>query len=380
MSNMDPSALPAVSALAGPDQATTVLVVDDHQSGRYVKTRVLSKAGFRVLEADSGEEALRMVAEHRPALVVLDVKLPDIDGIAVCRAIKADADTAGTMVLQISAYYTSTEDQVQGLDSGADGYIPGDIAPSLLVAAARALLRTRNAEAAVRDRTERLQLLEALDRSQAELRALAASLFTAQEEERRRIARELHDDLSQRLALLEMELTKIRHRPAEFERLFDGLIGQVSSLSQELCNLSYRLHPSVLEHLGLETGLRSLCEEFERTHEIGTQCIYSVGDRSVPLPVATVFYRITQEALRNVAKHTTDARVTITVSADEQELHLAVQDDGCGFEPTAARVKPGLGLISMQERARLIGGRVELHSAPGEGTTVKVSAPWPREM
>jgi DNA-binding response OmpR family regulator len=286
----------------GPVAVTSILVVDDYNSGLYTKSRVLAQAGFAVMKASTGRQALEAIWEHHPALVVLDVKLPDIDGKDVCRRIKEDPATAGTMVLQVSAYYTSTEDQVEGLDSGADAYIPGDIAPALLVAAVRALLRTRQAEDAVRDREERLHLMEALDRSQEELRALAASLFTAQDEERRRIARELHDDFSQRTALLEMELTKLRQQSPELDAQLKGIIAQISALSQELRNVSHALHPSGLEHLGLEAGLRSLCEEFERAHGLATRFSYSTGAYRVPAATATVFYRILQDRSRSFAE------------------------------------------------------------------------------
>jgi two-component system CheB/CheR fusion protein len=302
--------------------------------------------------------------------------LPDIDGKDVCRMIKEDPTTAGTMVLQVSAYYTSTKDQIEGLDSGADAYIPGDIAPALLVAAVRALLRTRQAEDAVRDREERLHLMEALDRSQEELRALAASLFTAQDEERRRIARELHDDFSQRTALLEMELTKLRQQSPELDAQLKDIIAQISTLSQELRNVSHALHPSGLEHLGIEAGLRSLCEEFERAHGLAIRFSYSGDGHRIPVATATVFYRIAQEALRNVVKHAGDARVTMTLTADCEQLCLTVADDGIGFEVGAAHSGSRLGLISMQERARLIGGHVDVRSEAGVGTTVSVCAPW----
>jgi two-component system CheB/CheR fusion protein len=350
-------------------------VVDDHQTGLYVKSRILATAGFQVFEATSGLEALALIAEQRPVLVVLDVQLPDMDGKDVCRAIKQNPETAGTMVLQVSAYYTSAEDQVQGLDSGADAYIPGDIAPALLVAAVRALLRTRRAEDAVRDREERVQLVEALDRSQQELRALAASLFTAQEEERRRIARELHDDFSQRMALLEMELTQLRRGSPELDEQLSSVIAQISALSQELRNVSHDLHPSGLEHLGLEAGLRSLCEEFERAHKLPIRFSYSEEGRRVSPPVATVLYRIAQEALRNVVKHAGDARVTMEVWVEADQLCLAISDDGCGFKMGAHSNQAGLGLISMQERARLVDGRVEVQSTPAKGTKVKVCVP-----
>lgn len=361
----------------GPEAAVTVLVVDDHNGGLYIKTRVLAQAGFHVLEAANGADALRIFDQYRPALVVLDVRLPDIDGITVCRAIKQHPAAAQTMVLQVSAYYTTTEDQVLGLDSGADAYIPGDIAPALLVAAVRALLRTRNAESALRHGEERLNLLEALGRTEEKLRALAANLFTAQEEERRRIARELHDDFSQRMALVEMTLTRLRQEAPQLEAPLEGVISQITKLSEDLRNVSHALHPSGLVHLGLEAGLRSLCEEFERAHAIGIHCACTTAGRRVLEPMATVFYRIAQEALRNVVKHAGDARVTLALSAGDTELCMRIQDDGCGFDPGDRRYQPGLGFISMEERARLVGGRVELHSAPGQGTTVIVTAPWP---
>jgi signal transduction histidine kinase len=366
--------------------------VDDHEIGRYAKVQTLEQAGFRVLEATTGQEALRVVAENRPVLVVLDVQLPDLNGISVCRAIKSNPATASTMVLQVSAYYTSTDHQIEGLDSGADSYIPGDVTPVLLVAVVRALLRTRRVEEALREREERLklvealaqshqerlQLVEALARSQNELRALAAGLFKAQEEERRRLARELHDDISQRLALLEIQLTKLRS--AELSGPLNVIIGQVSALSQELRDLSHNLHPSVLEHLGLPIGLGCLCEEFDRNNGIGVQFIDRTDGTPIPSPIATTLYRIAQEALRNVAKHAGDARVTMTLwSTPPGEMSLSIHDDGCGFDMSAIGHKAGLGLISMQERIRLVGGTVELHSIPGHGTTVNVRAPWPED-
>ncbi|HYP06734.1 MAG TPA: response regulator [Bryobacteraceae bacterium] len=360
------------------DTGVTVLVVDDYQSGLYIKARVLAEAGFHVLKASSGAEALRMFDEHRPAVVVLDVRLPDIDGMAVCRAIKHHPSAAQTMVLQVSAYYTSNEHQVLGLDSGADAYLPGDIAPALLVAAVRALLRTRRAEEALRDREERLQLLDALDQSEQKLRALAAGLFTAQEEERRRIARELHDDFSQRMALVEITLSKLLQQAPEFHSQLAGVIAQISALSQDLRDVSHVLHPSGLEHLGLQRGLRSLCEEFERAHNLAVRFRDSTGGGRVAEPTATVFYRIAQEALRNVVKHAGDARATINLSASDGELSLKIEDDGCGFDMSVAQHRTGLGFISMQERARLVEGRVEVRSEPGQGTVIVVTAPWPQ--
>ncbi len=352
-----------------------MLVVDDYESGRYAKAHVLREAGFRVLEAATGKQALQIVAAEQPSLVLLDIKLPDIDGFAVCAAIKGDPDTARIMVLQVSAYFTSTRDQISGLDGGADAYIPGDIEPGLLVSTVRALLRTGSAEQALYEREKRLKLMEALERSERELRAVTAALLTAQEDERRRIAREMHDDFAQRLSVLEFSLTNLRSRSPALQSELKAITTQVQALSRDICDLSYNLHPSTLEDLGLDVALRRLCEDFERATNAAIRFAGAATGSRVPVTTATVFYRIAQEALHNVARHAGDARVTVALEEDAGQWRLTIEDDGCGFDPSLVRSKPALGLASMQERARLEGGGVEVHSVPGQGTRVRAWIP-----
>ncbi len=145
---------------------------------------------------------------------------------------------------------------------------------------------------------------------------LQPALITAQEDERRRMARELHDDLAQRLALLEYQLAdsrqQVRSNPALVEGLLDRLIGLAAGISDEVRQLSHRLHPSILDDLGLVPALRSLCEEFERTYGVDVHVITEVpSTQAIPLPIATALYRISQEGLRNAAKHGLDASVII---------------------------------------------------------------------
>lgn len=357
------------------DKTDTIVVVDDYVQGRYIKTRALSHAGFHVLEASTGEEALRTIQEHRPAVVVLDVKLPDVNGFEVCRAIKTNPDLASTIVLQVSAYFTATEHQIQGFESGADAYLPGDTPLSLLIAKIRALLRTSRAQAAAADREHYATFVDALDRSRQDLRDLSASLLKAQEDERHRIARELHDDFAQRLAALEIDLTRICQERGDPDGQLQRTIRAVSSLSLDLRNLTHDLHPIAFEHLGFEVGVRSLIQDFERTHDLPGQFIDQSFGRALPQFVSTVLYRITQEALRNVVKHAGDARVTITLSATEATACVTIEDDGNGFDPEMERERPGLGIVSMRERARLVGGNLEITSAPGRGTIIKACVP-----
>jgi PAS domain S-box-containing protein len=223
----------------------------------------------------------------------------------------------------------------------------------------------------------------ALDRTKEELRALAANLMTVQEEERRRIARELHDDLSQRIALLDFEVERLhRELPKDVaergtERL-STLRSQISALAEDVRKLSHRLHPSILEDMGVEAAIRSLVKDFAQAHGIAVQFHTEGLSRPVPLVVATALYRITQEALWNAVRHAHDAHIHVSLFEAEEELRLTIEDDGPGFDPNVARDKRGLGLVSMQERAGLVGGQFTLRSAPGRGTTITVNVPYER--
>ncbi|MGA8030187.1 MAG: CheR family methyltransferase [Bryobacteraceae bacterium] len=217
---------------------------------------------------------------------------------------------------------------------------------------------------------------EELSRTQKELRALAASLFTSQEEERRRIARELHDDVSQRLAMLANEFEHLRRNipenPAEVRNSLEMLRGRAEALSDDLRNISHALHPSILEDLGLASALRSLVTEFSDRERMPADFTHANVPPNLPDNVSSALYRITQEALRNIAKHAGRTHVRVSLTGADSSLRLMVRDLGEGFDPTEGR---GLGLISMEERARLIGAFFKVTSALGEGTTVQVDAP-----
>ena len=218
-----------------------------------------------------------------------------------------------------------------------------------------------------------------LDRTKEELRALAASLLTAQEDERRRLARELHDDLQQRLALIEVGVTRLRQNlprdPAQIRGELNRLEREMGAMSNEVRRLSHQLHPAILDDLGLRVAITRLGEDFRASgaREVRIE-MDSVPD-DIPSRVATTMYRIAQEALRNVAKHATTAVVKIRLAGHKDSLRLAIEDDGPGFSPSDVRFRGGLGLISMQERATLAGGTLHLTSAPGQGTRVEVRLP-----
>ncbi len=218
-----------------------------------------------------------------------------------------------------------------------------------------------------------------LQTSQSQLRQLSDCLIEAQEQERRRVARELHDDFNQNLALLAVKLDMLRQQlpqtNTEVEAKFDELTAQVRELSTALHDLSHELHPLKLEQLGLETATRSLCQEISASHPLEIQFVSRNVPRGIPSEKALCLYRIVQESLRNILKHSGADSAKIELSTEPGDILLEVQDGGVGFDTSLLGTQNGLGFISMQERLRLIGGEIEIESAPAQGTKIRVRVP-----
>jgi signal transduction histidine kinase len=211
---------------------------------------------------------------------------------------------------------------------------------------------------------------------------LLRRLVYGQEEEHRRIARELHDDLTQRLAVLAIDagtLEQLPGCPADIGNKTRAMHEQLVALSESVHSLSRRLHPSILEDLGLVDALRSECLSLGQRDGITVNYHAHDVPADVPRGVALCVYRVAQEALRNVARHARSPRASVRLAADERELVLRVRDRGVGFE-VAARGRSGLGLESMRERARLVRARLTVRSRQGEGTRVTLRVPLHRSQ
>ena len=225
----------------------------------------------------------------------------------------------------------------------------------------------------------RVQMTEdALSRSNSELQRLAASLFTAQEEERRRVARDLHDDLSQKIALLEMQVEQIEKGVDGNERLREGFAEvrrRTGELAEDLKRVAHELHPQILDDLGLAAALERLTKEFEAREDMPVKFITRALPSDIPQAIASSLYRLIQESLHNISKHAGNTPVSIKLVGKDQQLHLEVCDEGVGFDVAAARLNGGMGLVSMQERVRLLGGTLSVTSQPGEGTNIQATIP-----
>jgi two-component system CheB/CheR fusion protein len=216
-----------------------------------------------------------------------------------------------------------------------------------------------------------------LNRTQEELRGLTAHLFTMQEEERQHVARELHDDVSQRLSALEMllhELASLDGKKVDSKHI-ESARALVESLNTDVRQISHRLHPSILQDLGLSAALKAMIQEFGERENMPVT--YSSQDLPEALSdqSSTTIYRIAQEALRNVSKHAGKTHVKVVLASQDSQLQLRVMDFGFGFDQEIDGSGRGLGIISMQERARLAGGALEVRSSLGHGTTVTATIP-----
>jgi signal transduction histidine kinase len=213
--------------------------------------------------------------------------------------------------------------------------------------------------------------------------ALSGMLINAQEKERCRLASEIHDDFSQRLALMALELETaeetIGTAPNEAVRQVHSVLNSASELGADLHTLSHRLHSSTLERLGLVPGIVALCKEFASQQSIEVDLLTEDLPHSVQPDVALCLFRIVQEGLRNLKRHSGAAKAQVRLHRVGDKLLVMVRDEGVGFDVHDLESKIGLGIRSMEERADLLGGRFEIHSKPGKGTRIDAWVPLEAE-
>ena len=218
------------------------------------------------------------------------------------------------------------------------------------------------------DVTERKQAEEALSKANRRL-------IEAQEQERAWIARELHDNIGQQLAMLAIELGQLRDNPAATQRHVKELLNRVVEISEEIRALSHELHSSTLDYLGVVPGIRSWCREFGERQKMEIDFKDDVS-HPVPSEIGLCLFRILQEALHNAVKYSGVKRIEVELAERSNEVHLKIKDSGHGFDIEAAKRGSGLGLRSMQERAQLVGGTIAIESTPMQGTSIRVRVPF----
>jgi PAS domain S-box-containing protein len=473
------------------NKKTRILVVDDEPGILRLISEMLRVHGYEVLEASSGRRGLQMARQLRPDLLLLDAVMPDLNGIEVCRRIKADPLLADVFVVLVSGEATSAAEKVGGLKAGADEYIAKPVHSGEFLARIRTIVRLRDTTAALRASEQhyrslvdilpegvgmidlegrlaavnpqavtmlgfvntkellmrsvadliqpedqerfRANMASAMEegimrnaeytmirkagqrfavelsaaasrnaegrplglvmvardvtqrkRAEEELRNVSRRIIEAQEAERQRVARELHDGVNQVLASAKMRLRKVEEiaselNPAAREILSRShrLIGQAL---EENRRIAHNLRPSDLDELGLAVACLNFCKELRSRTNLTVLCSATRLRQRLPAMVELNLFRIVQEAVNNVEKHAHAKKLRVRISHKGGSLVLQIRDDGRGFEDKESKGGKGMwhgnGLSNMQQRAMSVGGICEVKSVPNRGTVVTVRVPF----
>ena len=232
----------------------------------------------------------------------------------------------------------------------------------------------------VRDVTERMRSEEALRRSKRELDEMAAVSATAREQEKSRVARELHDELAQALTVLRLDVNWLRQRGLASDAPSAAKLLAMEKMLEHTVAATRRiaadLRPLMLDDLGLVPAAEWLVENFKERHGIDCRIAVSPADLKLADPHATAVFRIVQESLANVARHAEAAHVEVNIACSDAEINLRIRDDGCGFDLSHPRKPNSFGLVGLRERARLVDGEINIDTAPGRGTSIEVRIPF----
>jgi signal transduction histidine kinase len=374
----------------------TILAVDDNDALRYSLSRALQGGGYKVIEARNGAEALEL-ADQSPDLITLDVRLPDVDGFEVCRRLKANPRTAHIPVLHISATFTEKEYRVRGLET-ADGYLTEPISREELLATVGALLRLKQAEREARGHAmeaekAREELKQAhneleirvqqrtrdLSEKTEEVRQLTVRLLKLQDEERRRIARELHDSTGQMLAAMKMFLDQMSQE-AKGEKI-SSLVAQTvainDDMTRQLRTMSYLLHPPLLDEMGLPSALQWYADGFAQRSGISVDLKTSPEFGRLPDDMEIALFRTVQESLTNIHRHSGSQTARIRLNRTSETVHVEISDNGKGISPQRLhgdQIIGGVGIMGIHERMRQFGGSAEI-AFSGKGTVVQATIP-----
>jgi signal transduction histidine kinase len=345
-----------------------ILMVDDQPGKLMSYEAILRELDENLIKAASGREALELLLKNDIAVVLMDVSMPEIDGFELAELIRQHPRFQKTAILFISAVHLTDLDRLRGYQQGAVDYISVPFIPEVLRAKVSVFLELHR----------KTQQSEDLNR---ELRRLSARLIATQDEERRRIAIELHDGLGQDLTAAKIILQGIyRHSRSEgakkktiadVTRLIDGGLQQIRTMS-------YLLHPPLLEECGLRSALGCYLDGVSKRSAIETTISFQPSDFPRLAPeLETTLFRIIQEALTNVFRHSEARRTWVTLVKKESEITASVRDDGVGVPEEIAEFQPGsigVGLGGMRQRVKELGGELRLRNA-SPGTIVEVVIP-----
>jgi signal transduction histidine kinase len=358
------SAAAAAQAHAEGASQAKILVVDDEPKSLYALQELLSSLGQNLMIAQSGEEALKLALKHDFAVILLDVRMPGIDGFETAKMIRGRERSKQTPIIFLTAQADEMNSMFRGYAVGAVDYLMKPVVPEVLKSKVAIFVELHM-------KSERLR------ESEDKLRRLAAHLISVREEERAHIAREIHDELGQVLTGIKMEvgwLAKRLKEPSLLEKT-DSMSKLIDSTVQTVRKIATGLRPEMLDDMGLIAAVGWQAKDFQKRTGIRCRTKLPPEGTKLDLDVSTTAFRIFQEILTNVARHSRATRVDIDLAVTEELLKLEVADNGVGIPDSDLYGRKSLGLLGMQERALLFGGTVRISGTPGHGTSVSVQIP-----
>jgi signal transduction histidine kinase len=353
--------------------APVIIVTDDHRMTRHMIRSILEQEGSQVLEAENGRDALELFFSKRPDLIITDIMMPVMNGLDLCTRIKETPEGKHVPILVFTAHNKGKEVD-DAFRAGASDFINKPLNPEELRHRVRRLLYLR----ALQIKREAAEAK--LQSSYKKIRVLSRKVLHAYEEERARLARELHDELGMTLTTLKLNLQllnkDITESGYETKNKLTSIMDLVNNALAATRDKARLMRPPSLDDLGLVTVVQNMVQELSRHINIQTQVRTSGEYRGLPVEVETALYRCIQEAMTNVARHSAAKNVMLNIDFDENEISVSIKDDGIGFDTSISGDSGGhLGLQGMQERVALLGGDIMIESAREQGTEIKISIP-----
>ena len=376
----DQTGSPAGEDTMSVSSVASILIVDDDRRNLMALQELLQGLGQNLVLADSGEEALRCVLKQEFAVILLDVRMPGVDGFETARLIRERQRSRHTPVIFVTAATEEVGSMFRGYEVGAVDYIVKPLIPEVLKSKVAVFIELYAKNAAlVREIAEHERTGERLRESEENLRALAVRMRSVREDEQIRIAREIHDELGQALTGLKMDLTWLSGKlPADEKPLLKkikSMFRLIDETIRSVRKIASGLRPDLLDEVGLAAAIGWQARDFQlRT---GIRCNVTLPPDSDGLDQerSTAVFRIFQEVLTNVARHANATRVDVFMRQDADTLTLEVQDNGRGITAAEMRGSKSLGLLGMRERVLLFSGKLDINGTRGRGTQVTVSLP-----
>jgi signal transduction histidine kinase len=407
----------------------TILIVDDNESNLYQLQVLLGGNGYQIVTAANGAEALAKARQNPPDLVISDVLMPVMDGFALCHEWKKDERLRQISFVFYTATYTDERDQEFALSLGAERFLIKPEEPEVFIQTIREVIQqlqhppappAANAparlpveeppreefgylrqynEVLIRKLEAKMQQLEQTNRelerdvterkrAEAALRQMSGRLLRLQDEERRRIARELHDTIAQSLTALALNLSVVKDSAPDLspraKACLSESLGLAEECSREIRTLSYLLHPPLLDDTGLGSALRWFVDGYAQRTGIHVDLEMPPGLTRLPGDVELALYRVAQEGLTNIHRHSGSKMAHICLKCRPDQVVLTVADEGRGLPPgflergDPRAAKRGVGISGMRERVRQLGGQFEIVTG-SNGTTLTAIVPLREE-